>query len=51
MFKSLPHVKAGGDMVNKVRAPFLEGRLNLRKLTSNDIDPLRVIPKTSDRME
>ena len=44
MLKSFPDVKTAGDMVNKVRALRLEGRFNLRKFTSNDVDVLKVIP-------
>ena len=44
MLKSFPGVKTAGDMVKKVRALCLEGGFNLRKLTSSDVDLLRVIP-------
>ena len=44
MLKSFPDVKTAGDMVNKVRALYLEGGFNLRKFTSNDVDVLKVIP-------
>ena len=44
MLKSFPDGKTAGDMVKKMKALWLEGGLNLRKFTSNDVDQLRFIP-------
>ena len=44
ILKSFPNVKPAGDRMKKVRELCVEGGFNLRKLTSNNVDLLRVIP-------
>ena len=44
MLKSFPDVRTASGMVNKVRALCIEGGFNLRKLTRNDVDLLKIIP-------